>query len=202
MNEKDRLDVFKNAPVFKAVMINTIPAIIAILMVLIYNLADTFFIGQTHNALLVAAVSLATPVFLIFMGLGTIFGVGGTSVIARAMGEGRYDYAKKVSSFCMWCSAGVGLVLSICILVFMDAILTRIGASSDTWEAAKTYLSIISLCGPFAVVSTCFSSVIRAEGQSRKAMMGLLIGNLLNVVLDPIMILLFGWALPVLRWLQ
>jgi len=195
MIEKDRLDVFKNAPVSRAVMINTIPAIISILMVLIYNLADTFFIGQTHNALLVAAVSLATPVFLIFMGLGTVFGIGGTSVISRAMGEGRYDYAKKVSSFCMWCSVGVGLLLSLCIWVFMDATLSWIGASSDTWEPAKTYLSIICLAGPFAVVSTCFSNLIRAEGQSQKAMMGLLIGNLLNVVLDPILILLFGWGI-------
>lgn len=67
----------------------------AMLMVLIYNLADTFFIGQTHDDLQVAAVSLATPVFLLFMAVGTIFGIGGTSVISRAMGEGRTDYAKK-----------------------------------------------------------------------------------------------------------
>ena len=64
-------------------------------------LADTFFIGQTHDDLQVAAVSLATPVFLIFMAVGTVFGMGGTSVISRAMGQGRQDYAKKVCSFCM-----------------------------------------------------------------------------------------------------
>ena len=94
--------VFENAPVPKAVLTNTVPAMMAMLMVLIYNLADTFFIGQTHDALQVAAVALATPVFLIFMAVGTIFGIGGTSVISRAMGEGRSDYAKKVCSFCMW----------------------------------------------------------------------------------------------------
>ena len=69
---------------------------------LIYNLADTFFIGQTHNDILVAAVSLATPVFLIFMAIGTIFGIGGTSVISRAFGEERFEYAKKTCAFCMW----------------------------------------------------------------------------------------------------
>ena len=68
---------------------NAIPAVIAMLMVLIYNLADTFFIGQTHDAYQVAAVSLAIPVFLIFMSVGSIFGIGGTSVIARALGEGK-----------------------------------------------------------------------------------------------------------------
>ena len=70
-------------------------------MVLIYNLADTFFIGQTHDDLQVAAVSLATPFFLLFMSVGTVFGIGGTSVISRALGEGRRDYTKKVCSFCM-----------------------------------------------------------------------------------------------------
>lgn len=79
----------------KAVFKNALPAMATMLMVLIYNLADTFFIGQTHNDLQVAAVSLATPVFLLFMAAGTIFGIGGTSIISRAMGEGRTDYAKK-----------------------------------------------------------------------------------------------------------
>lgn len=79
----------------KAVFKNALPAMAAMLMVLIYNLADTFFIGQTHNDLQVAAVSLATPVFLLFMAVGTIFGIGGTSIISRAMGEGRTDYPKK-----------------------------------------------------------------------------------------------------------
>lgn len=88
-------EIFENAPVHKAVFKNALPAIATMLMVLIYNLADTFFIGQTHDDLQVAAVSLATPVFLLFMAVGTIFGIGGTSIISRAMGEGRTDYPKK-----------------------------------------------------------------------------------------------------------
>ena len=177
----------------KAVFKNALPAMAAMLMVLIYNLADTFFIGQTHDDLQVAAVSLATPVFLLFMAVGTIFGIGGTSVISRAMGEGRTDYAKKVCSFCMWSCVGVGIIMSALFLLFMDQILALIGASADTWEYAKTYLTIVSLSGPFVLIANCYSNVIRAEGQSGKAMMGQLIGNLLNVVLDPIMILVFGW---------
>lgn len=177
----------------KAVFKNALPAMAAMLMVLIYNLADTFFIGQTHDDLQVAAVSLATPVFLLFMAVGTIFGIGGTSVISRAMGEGRTDYAKKVCSFCIWSCVGVGIIMSALFLLFMDQILALIGASADTWEYAKTYLTIVSLSGPFVLIANCYSNVIRAEGQSGKAMMGQLIGNLLNVVLDPIMILVFGW---------
>lgn len=193
MDNTKSMDVFSKAPVSKAVLKNALPAMAAMLMVLVYNLADTFFIGQTHDALQVAAVSLATPVFLIFMAVGTVFGIGGTSVISRAMGEGRYEYAKKVSAFCMWGCVAVGVVLSALMLIFMDTILGLVGASADTWGFAKTYLTIVVCCGPFVLVSNCYSNVIRAEGQSGKAMMGQLLGNLLNVILDPIMILGFGW---------
>ena len=120
MNEKQSMDIFEKAPVSTAVLKNAVPAMAAMLMVLIYNLADTFFIGQTHDDLQVAAVSLATPVFLIFMAVGTIFGIGGTSVISRAMGEGRPDYTQKVCSFCMWSCVAVGLVMSALFLTFMD----------------------------------------------------------------------------------
>lgn len=130
----DSMTVFEKAPVPKAVLKNAIPAMAAMLMVLIYNLADTFFISQTRSDILVAAVSLATPVFLIFMALGTIFGIGGTSVISRSFGEGREEYAKKVCSFCMWSCVAVGVLMSAGFLLFMDQILTLIGASTDTWE--------------------------------------------------------------------
>lgn len=193
MEENKSMEVFAKSPIRKAVLQNALPAMAAMLMVLIYNLADTFFIGQTHDDLQVAAVSLATPVFLLFMSVGTVFGIGGTSVISRALGEGRRDYAKKVCSFCMWCCVGVGVLMSVLFLVFMDQILAMIGASAETWDYAKTYLTIVSCSGPFVLIASCYSNVIRAEGQSGKAMMGQLLGNLLNVILDPIMILVFGW---------
>ena len=148
MENNKSMEVFAKAPIRKAVLQNALPAMAAMLMVLIYNLADTFFIGQTHDDLQVAAVSLATPVFLLFMSVGTVFGIGGTSVISRALGEGRRDYA-------------------------------------------KTYLVIVGCSGPFVLIANCYSNIIRAEGQSGKAMMGQVIGNLLNVILDPIM--MFGW---------
>lgn len=193
MKDQKSLDVFSTMSVPQAVIKNAIPAMVAMLMVLIYNLADTFFIGQTHNAYQVAAVSLATPVFLMFMAVGTVFGIGGTSVISRAMGEERAEYAKKVCSFCMWACVVVGLVMSALFLIFMDSILLLIGASGDTWEYAKSYLTIVSYSGVFVLISNCYSNILRAKGQATKAMVGQVIGNLLNVVLDPIMILGFGW---------
>lgn len=195
MENKQAMEIFNNAPVPKAVLKNAVPAMTAMLMVLIYNLADTFFIGQTRNDILVAAVSLATPVFLIFMAVGTIFGMGGTSVISRALGRGQNEYAKKVCAFCMWGCIGTGLVLVTVFLIFMDQILTLVGASVDTWKPAKTYLMIVACSGPFVLISNCYSNIIRAEGQSGKAMMGQLLGNFTNIVLDPIMILAFQWGI-------
>ncbi|MCI9196216.1 MAG: MATE family efflux transporter [Angelakisella sp.] len=165
------------------------------LMVLIYNLADTFFIAQTRNDILVAAVSLATPVFLIFMAVGTVFGIGGTSVISRSLGQGRTEHAKKVCSFCMWGCVTVGVVISAAFLLLMEQILELIGASADTWGPARTYLTIVALGGPFVLISSCFSNILRAEGQPNKAMMGQILGNLLNVLLDPVMILGFRWGI-------
>lgn len=127
------------------------------------------------------------------MAIGTMFGMGGTSVISRALGEGKREYAKKVCSFCMWSCVIVGIITIILFQVFMDNILSLIGASPDTWELAKTYLSIVVCCGPFVLISSCYSNILRAEGQSGKAMMGQLIGNVVNIILDPIMILGFGW---------
>ena len=194
-NEKNTksTDVFEKAPIHTAVLKNALPAMAAMLMVLIYNLADTFFIGQTGDAYQVAAVSLAMPVFLMFMSVGTIFGLGGTSVISRALGQGRTEYAKKVCSFCMWCCVGIGIIMAACFLLFMDPILSLIGASEDTWDFAKSYLTIVSFSGPFVLINNCYSNVVRCDGHSTQAMMGQLIGNLLNVVLDPIFILGFGW---------
>ena len=193
MQESNATELFEKAPVSQAVLKSALPAMAAMLMVLIYNLADTFFVGQTHDAYQVAAVSLAMPVFLMFMAVGTVFGMGGTSVISRALGQGRTDYAKKVCSFCMWGCVVVGVIMAALFLIFMEPILTMVGASEGTWAYAKSYLTIVSFGGPFVLISNAFSNIVRAEGKSAEAMMGQLLDNLLNVILDPIMILLLGW---------
>lgn len=195
MNEKNQLELFSSGKVSTAVLKNAIPAMIAMLMVLVYNLADTFFIGQTHDDLQVAAVAMCTPVFLMFMSVGTVFGLGGTSVIARALGEGRVEYAKKVSSFCMWTCVVIGVAMAGVFLLCMDQMLTLMGVSEDVWNHAKTYMTIVTFSGPFAILSNCFSGILRAEGQANTSMMAMLLGNLANIILDPIMIIFLGWEI-------
>jgi len=189
MTVENKSDIYAKMPVAEAVIRNALPSIVSMIMVLIYNLADTFFIGQTHDALKVAAVSVATPVFLILMAIGTLFGVGGTSVISRALGRGDTAYAKKVCSFCFWGSIGSGIVCMVLFITCMKPLLVIIGASKDTGPLVDTYLRIVCYGAAAVVLSNCFSNILRAEGRSTEAMAGMLIGNLINVILDPIAIL-------------
>ncbi|MGN0665163.1 MAG: MATE family efflux transporter [Huintestinicola sp.] len=186
-------EIFSNAPVPKAVISNIIPSIISMIMVLIYNLADTFFIGQTKDAYMVAAVSLATPAFLIFMAVGLLFGIGGTSLISRMLGEGKDEYAKKTSSFCCWTGIIIGVTSMILIWIFCTPVSRLIGASDDTIGYTSEYLSIVAAGIPFLIFSNTFSNIIRSEGRAKTAMTGMIIGNLVNIVLDPVMILGLGW---------
>ena len=186
-------DLFANAPIPKAVLANAIPAIISMIMVLVYNLADTFFIGQTGNPYMVAAVSVVTPVFLIFMAVGMLFGIGGTSLISRKLGEGDTAAAKKISSFCCWTGLAVGILCMFTLFFFSEQICRLIGTSEDTIGYAKQYLQIIAVGVPFLIVGNSFSTIIRAEGKANLAMVGMILGNVINIVLDPILILGFGW---------
>ena len=186
-------EIFWDAPVPKAVITNVVPSIISMIMVLIYNLADTFFIGQTKNAYMVAAISVATPAFLLFMAIGMLFGIGGTSLISRSLGEGKTEKAKNASSFCFWTGLCIGILAMILLFIFAVPVSRAIGASDDTIGYTSQYMRIVSTAIPFLIISNSFSNIIRAEGNANIAMMGMLIGNMINIVLDPIMILALGW---------
>ena len=142
----------------------------------------------------VAAVSLATPVFMVFMALGNLFGIGGSSAISRALGEKKIERAKQISSFCCYGSLGLGIIIATLFFFGMDFILKMIGASENTIDYAREYLSYISFGGPFIMFGTAFGNILRGEGASKESMIGNLIGTITNIILDPIMILIFGWG--------
>lgn len=199
MNQKS-IEIFRDAPVPKAVISNIVPSIISMIMVLLYNLADTFFIGQTKNAYMVAAVSVATPVFLIFMAVGMLFGIGGTSLTSRMLGQGKTEKAKQISSFCFWSGLIIGIISCIFIWYKCDSIAQLVGASTATLDYTKQYLTIVSSSIPFLITSNIFSNIIRAEGQAKIAMKGMIIGNMMNIVLDPIFILVFHMNVAGAAW--
>ncbi len=190
MNKNQEL--FEKAPVSKAVAVMAIPTMISMLVVVIYNMADTFFIGQTNDPMKVAAVSLATPIFMVFMALGNLFGIGGSSAISRALGEHKSEKAKHISAFCCYGSLGVGIFMAVVSILGMELILKLIGASENTIEYARDYLFFIALGAPFIMFGTAFGNILRGEGAARESMIGNLIGTIVNIVLDPIMILVLG----------
>lgn len=187
-------ELFEDAPVAKAVAVMAVPTMISMLVVVIYNMADTFFIGQTGDPMQVAAVSLATPVFMVFMALGNLFGIGGSSAISRALGEKKLERARQISSFCCYGSLGLGIIMAVLFLVGMDVILKMIGASENTIGYARNYLNYIAFGGPFIMFGTAFGNILRGEGASKESMIGNMIGTITNIVLDPIMILVFNWG--------
>ena len=157
-------------------------------------MADTFFIGQTGDPMQVAAVSLATPVFMVLMALGNLFGIGGSSAISRALGEKKPERARNISSFCCYASLGLGVFMALLFLAGMDVILAMIGASANTIEFAREYLTYIAFGGPFIIFGTAFGNILRGEGAARESMIGNMIGTVTNIVLDPVMILGLGWG--------
>lgn len=187
-------ELFEDAPVGKAVAVMAVPTMISMLVVVIYNMADTFFIGQTGDPMQVAAVSLATPVFMVFMALGNLFGIGGSSAISRALGERKPDRARNISSFCCYGSLGLGIFMALLFLTGMNGILKLIGASENTVGYARNYLSYIAFGGPFIMFGTAFGNILRGEGASKESMIGNMIGTVTNIVLDPVMILVFRWG--------
>lgn len=181
--------------IYSQVISNIIPAIVVEIMMLIYNLADTFFIAQTNDPLQLAAVSLASPVFLVLIALGIIFMAGAMSFISRSLGAGETERANSIASFCVWTAITVGVIMAVIFMFFIGKILRVIGASPETFKLAYDYLSIVIASAPFVLFSMACGGIMRAENHASGAMLGQIIGNMLNVVLDPIMILWLGWGI-------
>ncbi len=198
---KDNTIVFTEYSVPKAVGTLAIPSMLGMLINIIYNLADTFFVGQTGDKNQVAAVSVAMPVFLFFLAIGNLFGVGGCAYISRSLGEGKREKIKSISSFCIYTGILVAVVLSVLFIVFRRPLLFLVGASKYTIDFACDYLFWISLGGVFSVTSIVACNLIRGEGAAKESMIGMVIGQVFNIILDPIFILapgskLFGISMP------
>lgn len=188
----DEQELMGSMKVSKAVAKMAIPSVISSLVTVVYNMADTFFVGQTGNALQVAAVSLTNPIFILMMAFANMFGMGGSAVASVALGEKNEERAKKVSAFVLYASLIVGVVFMVILLVFMQPILTLFGADATTYDFARGYTLHISYGAPFIIWSAAASFVVRVEGASKEAMIGSMIGTVANIILDPLFISGFG----------
>lgn len=198
---KDNTKVFEDYKVPKAVLTMAVPSMLGMLINIIYNLADTFFVGQTGDSNQVAAVSVSTPLFMIFIALGNLFGVGGCAYISRSLGEGNRDRVKSISSFCIYGGIALGIVIGALYFTLKRPLLYLVGASDNTIAYACDYLKWIAVGAPFIVTAITGSNLIRGEGAAKASMIGMVIGQLANIILDPVFILgsgdsLFGFKMP------
>jgi len=189
-NTKERTgtkEIFETKPVPAALAKMALPTIVSQLITLIYNIADTWFIGRTNNPYMVAASSLVLTIFMMTTALANLFGVGGGSLVVRLLGKGEEHEAKRVASFSLAMGAGAALLFSVMCLIFMNPLLYLLGASDNTIGYAKQYLLFVVVIGGIpTVLANIMSSMVRNIGYSKEAGFGLGMGGLLNVILDPI----------------
>ena len=188
MNEKSESQkIFEDYPVSKSLALMAIPTILGQLIVLIYNLADTFYIGRVNNPYMVAAAALILPVFNISLAIAGLAGVGGGSLISRLLGAGKREDTKKVSSFSIYLGIMIALLFSLCIGLCMNPFLKLLGAGKDTIKYARDYaLCVIVLGGIPTVLSNTLANLIRSVGYSKKAGFGVTMGGVLNIIIDPL----------------
>ena len=185
MNENE---LFEKAPIPKAYFTMALPVVFSMVVSLIYNVVDTYFIAKTQNASLVAAVSLCAPLFTLMIALGDIFGIGGSSVLSRLFGQKENDMARNASGFCLYGSIVCGIFVTCILFLFKNPILHFLGASEETIVYASQYYKYIALGSTFIIVSLTPSNLIRTEGLATSSMVGTIIGSVVNIILDPLFI--------------
>ena len=180
-------EIFEEMPVRKALRVMAVPTIFSQLIILIYNLADTFFIGKTNNPYMVAGVSLMLPVFNVCLAVAGLAGIGGGTLISRLLGARREEEAKKVSSFCFLMGVLIAGVFSVVIFFFAKPIMFALGASEQTYPFAYQYSMCVIVLGAIPTVSSnIMSNLLRSVGHSREAGIGIAMGGCVNIVLDPL----------------
>ena len=180
--------LFEKMPVPKAYMKLALPVVLSMIVSLVYNMVDTYFIALTGVQELVAGVSLVAPMFTLMIAFGDIFGLGGSSAISRLLGEKKDNEAKKTCAFCIWISLVFGLCISAILLLFRTQILGLLGVGKDTYQYANAYYTWIAIGAVSIIFSMVPSNILRTEGLAVQSMAGSIIGSIVNIIFDPIFI--------------
>lgn len=184
--------LFESVSVGKAVLTMSVPMVISQTITIIYNVADTFFIGQMNDPNQVAAVTISLPLFYFLTALTNLFGVGGSGMVSRYLGSGEMDKARKCASFCIWSALILAFIYSSAVLLVQSRLLPILGADAITYEYTSKYIFWTICIGAVpTVLNPLLANLIRAEGYSKQASFGVAMGGILNIVLDPIFIFIF-----------
>lgn len=193
MEDQKKIELFERMPVPNAVMKLAVPTILSSLVMVLYNLADTYFVGMLNNPIENAAVALAAPVLLAFNAVNNLFGVGSSSMMSRALGRRDYETVYKSSAFGFYCSIICGIIFSLLCTIFAQPLLSLLGADAETAASTAAYMKwTVTFGAAPAILNVVMAYLVRAEGASLHASLGTMSGCLLNIVLDPIFILPWG----------
>ena len=185
--------LFEQMTIPRAVAKLAVPTILSSLVTVLYNLADTYFVGMLNNSVQNAAVTLAAPLILAFNAVNNLFGVGSSSMMSRALGSRDYETVHRSSAFGFYCSIFCGLLFSLLYVIFQPFVLTILGADATTAEATAGYLRWTVACGAApTILNVVMAYLVRAEGAALHASIGTMSGCILNIILDPVFILPWG----------
>lgn len=188
-----RTKLFESVPIPRAVVALCVPTIISSLVMVLYNLADTYFVGILNDPVQNAAVTLAGPVLLAFNAVNNLFGVGSSSMMSRALGRKDYDTVHRSSVFGFYCALLCGVIFSTACTIGKTPLLALLGADAVTTQATSEYMLWTVSCGAVpAILNVVLAYMVRAEGAAFHASVGTMSGCLLNIVLDPVFILPWG----------
>lgn len=193
MEDAQKTELFESMPIPRAVMKLAIPTVLSSLVMVLYNLADTYFVGMLNNAVENAAVTLAAPLLLAFNAVNNLFGVGSSSMMSRSLGKKDYETVYRSAAFGFYCSIFAGLLFSIAYTVFQVPLLNLLGATQETLGATIGYARWTVTFGAVpAILNVVLAYLVRAEGAAMHASIGTMSGCFLNILLDPIFILPWG----------
>ena len=184
-----------DAPITKAIWHMAIPMMLGMSVNVIYNITDTFFIGQLKDAAALSAIALLLPFTTVLMALGNLFGTGGSTLFSRLLGTKDTEQARQCSAVSLWLAVIAGALAALLTLVFQNGIASALGADSATIAYVRQYLVFYGMGAPFVVVNFTLEQLIRGDGDSVQSMVGMMLSVAVNIVLDPV--LMFGCKLGI-----
>lgn len=191
----DKQKTLGSEPVGKLLLKFSIPAIVGMMVNALYNTIDRIYIGKSMGELGLAGLTISFPIMIIIMAFGMLIGLGATSLISIKLGEHKKDEAEKILGNAIFLLVITALSISVLGLIFLDPLLKLFGASEAVLPYSQAYLRIILSGAIFQTLGFGMNNFIRAEGNPRTAMFTMLIGAILNIILDPIFIFVFDMGI-------
>ncbi|BBI33513.1 MATE family efflux transporter [Cohnella abietis] len=189
----ENLHYFEKAPIAKAVAHFAVPMMLGMSMTVIYSILNAFFLGTLHNTAMLTALALTLPLFAVIMALGNLIGIGSGTFISRLLGEKKYEDVKNVSSFAVYSSLALGLIVLAVGYPLIDSIVHGLGATTDSFGFTKDYVTVMLIGSPIILLFFTLENIVRSEGSAIISMIGMILSVVVNIILDALVIFVFHW---------